>query len=100
MTTITNSIRIQAPMSQVWSTISDLGGVFQFHPGVHKSYYTTDQKEGIGASRICELLPMGKVEETALAWEDGRSFSLSVIPLEKAPPFKDWTFDKKVLVST
>ena len=58
MTTITQEIRINAPKDRVWAILADLGAVQRFHPGVKKSYYSTTQKEGVGASRVCELLPL------------------------------------------
>ncbi len=88
MTSINEEIRINAPKDKVWKLVADLGNVQVFHPGVSKSYYTSNTKEGIGAARICELLPMGKVEETAVEWKDGESLALEIEALEKAPPFK------------
>lgn len=91
MTTVTSSIDVQAPKAEVWAALANLGGIQNFHPGVSKSYYTTNKKEGVGAARICELLPMGKVEEHVLDWQPGRELTLDVIPVEKAPPLKDAT---------
>lgn len=88
-TSVKSEIKIDAPKEKVWSIISDLGGVQNFHPGVKKSYYTSEHKEGLNASRVCELIPMGRVEESATEWQDGESFVLKVIPLEKAPPFAE-----------
>ncbi len=88
MTTIGGEIKVNAPKEKVWKILADLGGVQSFHPGVKKSYYTSDAKEGIGAARVCELLPMGKVEETAVEWHEGESFVLDIASIEKAPPFK------------
>ncbi|MBL4585541.1 MAG: SRPBCC family protein [Flavobacteriales bacterium] len=90
MTTFKKQITVNASKQKVWDVLSDLGGVMKFHPGVKKSYYTTDQTEGIGAARICELAPMGKIEETAVSWKDGESYTLKIDPIEKAPPVKDF----------
>ncbi len=88
MTTVRQTIRIEAPKDQVWATIADLGGIQSFHPGVSRSYYLSDQTEGVGASRRCELLPMGTIDETAVDWHPGREFTLEIVPGPKAPPFK------------
>ena len=53
-----------------------------------KSYYTSDNSKGLGASRVCEFLPGGSVEEGATEWQEGEGYLLEVHPLEKAPPFK------------
>lgn len=86
MTKFSGSIRINAPKDRVWNIISDLGGVYKYNPSVHKSYYASDTHSGVGADRVCELLPMGKLKESVLEWREGESYRLSVIPLEKAPP--------------
>ena len=89
MTAITSTVRIHASKDEVWKILADLGGVQNFHPGVAKSYYTTDVKEGLGAARVCELLPVGKVEEHVIDWKHGEELTLDVVPLEKAPPLRD-----------
>ena len=91
MTTFKKTIKINHPSQGTWKVVSNLGDIYIFHPGVSKSYYTTEQTEGVGAARICELLPMGKVLETATEWVDGKSFLLKVDPIEKAPPVKNFT---------
>lgn len=88
MTRITEEIRINASKNKVWEIISDLGGIENYHPGVKKSYYTSEIKKGVGASRFCELLPMGSIEESATEWEEGEGYVLEVLSGEKLPPFK------------
>ncbi len=61
MTRISREIRIHAPKEKVWAAIADLGAIQDFHPGVKKSYYTSEQREGVGASRHCDLKPFGFV---------------------------------------
>ncbi len=91
MTKVTSNINIKASKDEVWAALANLGGIQNFHPGVSKSYYITDQKEGLGAARVCELLPMGKVEEHVIDWKHGEEMTLDVVPLEKAPPLRDAT---------
>ncbi len=83
-----STIHINAPRSEVWEAIADLGDVDVFHPGVTKSYYTSEQTEGVGASRRCELKPMGSVDERAIDWRPGESVTLEVKPGPMGPPFK------------
>ena len=96
MTSVTSEIRINAPKEKVWNIIADLGAVQNFHPGVRQSYYSSENKNGLGASRVCELLPAGKIEERATEWKEGEGFVLEVEPIEKAPPFKK-AFGRMVL---
>ena len=78
MTTLNYEIYIDAPKSQVWDVIANLGEIVKFHPNVIKSYYVSDKKQGIGAARVCELGPNASVNETAIAWKEGESYTLDV----------------------
>lgn len=88
MTTITHEVRINAPKEKVWAILADLGGIQTFNPNVSKSYYTSDSKEGVGASRHCDLLPMGAVEEQVIEWRSGESYTIKITEGQKIPPFK------------
>ena len=88
MTHLSSEIRIKAPKEKVWAILADLGGIQNFHPGVKKSYYTSETKEGLGASRVCELIPMGKIEESVTEWREGEEMTLAIFPKEKAPLFQ------------
>jgi|GEM_PF-643040 len=89
MTQIFKKLSIKASQQKVWDVISDLGGVQNYSPGVKKSFYNTKIKADEGAGRICELHPMGKVEETAVKWNDGKNYTLHIKPIEKLPFFKE-----------
>ena len=91
MKTFKKQITINASKKKVWDIVSNLGDIYKFHPGVSKSYYTTDSLEGIGAARICELQPAGKILETVKSWNKGNGFLLEIDGLEKAPPVKNFT---------
>ncbi|MFK5974562.1 MAG: SRPBCC family protein [Flavobacteriaceae bacterium] len=91
MTTITKQITINASQQKIWKIVSDLGGVYKFNPGVRKSYYTTDKTNGVGAARICELQPVGRILETVKNWKEGESFLLQISPIEKAVPLKNFS---------
>lgn len=88
MTRIYHNIRINAPKEKVWSILADLGAIQNFNPGVKKSYYVSEEKQGPGASRVCELIPLGSIKETATAWQEGESFALDIRPLSPIPPLK------------
>ncbi|MBL4668971.1 MAG: SRPBCC family protein [Flavobacteriales bacterium] len=90
MTTFKKQITINSSQQKVWNIISDLGAIQKFHPGVSKSYYTTDKTRGFGAARICELQPSGKILETVKQWNEGTGFLLQIDPIEKAPPVKSF----------
>lgn len=91
MTKFKKRITIDASKQAVWEIVSNLGDIYKFHPGVSKSYYTTDKVEAIGAARICELRPVGKILETVKNWEEGNGFLLEIEGIEKALPAKEFT---------
>lgn len=88
MTQIHKQIVIEASQNTVWEKLSNLGAIQDFNPGVKKSYYNTSAKAGEGAGRVCEFHGMGIVNETAVAWKEGESFTLRILPVEKIPFFK------------
>ena len=45
-------------------------------------------RTNVPGMEVCELLPMGAIEETAVEWHDGESYVVSITPMAKAPPFK------------
>ncbi len=90
MSTFRKEIEIDALHHTVWNVVANLGDIYRFNPNVSNSYYCTNKHTDIGAARICELLPAGKVEETVVDWQEGKEFTLKVEPIEKAPPIKNF----------
>ncbi len=78
MSSLTRDIQIDAPREKVWAILADIGSVQDYSPGVVKSYYTSDIKEGVGASRHCDLLPSGTVEERIVSWRDEEQYSIEI----------------------
>lgn len=88
MKTITYQIKIDAPTQKVWSNLADFGGVYKWSPGVKFSRSTSVNNEGLGASRHCDLIPAGSVEERIIEWHGGESLTLEIYKGKGAPPFK------------
>jgi len=84
---ISKEIEINAPKTKVWSVLADIGAVENYNPVVTRSYYTSENKQGVGASRHCDLLPMGSVEEKIIEWDEGESYKIEIFE-GKAIPFK------------
>ena len=79
MTKLSSQVRIEAPLEQVWATLADLAAVQNYSTGVAKAYYTSDVREGIGASRHCDLQnPSGWVEERVTDWQPGREMTIEI----------------------
>lgn len=78
MANITKQVQIDASSEKVWEVLADLGAAHKWVPAVVKSYYTSDARTGVGASRRCELFPEGAVDEIVLGWDDKQSIRYSV----------------------
>ncbi len=89
MTVVTSEIRIDAPRDKVWDVVADLGSVSIWNPALADSHYTSDAKEGVGASRHCDFPDGGYVKEHALEWKPGEAFTLDIY--EGTVPFASAT---------
>lgn len=78
MTRITKNIQIEAPKTKVWETLSDLTTIQHYDPMVIQAHYTSYEKEGIGASRHCDLPEGTYVKERITAWQPGQGYTLDV----------------------
>ncbi len=88
-TQITKQIRINAPIEQVWDVVRDFGNINAFNPNLTNSYSTSENNEGLGATRHCDLLPMGSIEERVIDWQDGVGYTIEIFDGEKQPPYKN-----------
>ena len=91
MATFKKQKLISATKEDVWKVLSNYGDICKFNPGVSKSYITSENNEGVGATRVCELVPVGKVSETIKEWQEGDGFLIQVTPIEKLPPITNFT---------
>lgn len=78
MTRVTSEIRIDAPREKVWDVIADLGSVSVWNPVIANSHYTSEAKEGVGASRHCDFPDEGYVKERATEWKPGEALTLEI----------------------
>jgi carbon monoxide dehydrogenase subunit G len=84
---------IALPRADVWEKLRDLRTARHYVPGVTAIEMNTSQHEGIGASRKVFMKGRAPVDETAVAWKDGRGFTLKIHNGEKpAAPFKWATY--------
>lgn len=89
MTELKDEIRIAAPKQRVWQTLADLGGIHHFHPGLKDSYYLSDERDGVGASRRCELELAGQLDERVVEWVEGEVLALDIVGTRGMPPLRD-----------
>ncbi len=88
MTRINTQIRINASKEQVWNAIADFGGVVNYNPNISNSYSTSKENGGDGATRHCDVLPMGTVEERIFDWKEGDGYSIEIFDGKRIAPFK------------
>ena len=94
MTTIAREVEINATKEEVWKAISSFGDICHASPGVLKSYVTSEQKEGVGATRHCDFAMMGATaEERILEWKEGESLKIEIYELKKLPGIKTMMAD-------
>ena len=97
MTTISREIEINASKGEVWKAIANFGEICHASPGVLKSHVTSEQKEGVGATRHCDFSIMGaSAEEKVLEWNEGESLKIGVYEFKKLPGIKTMEANFKV----
>lgn len=96
LTQIEVKIETKASKQAAWSLLADYGNIHKYTSGVVASRLTTSEKQGLGATRRCDL--PGKpgssyVVEKILEWKDGDSFAFVIT--DTNAPIKDakvsWT---------
>ena len=86
MIKVEKTVLIKAGISQVWELVSDMGGVYKYHPLVHKSPVLSQNAFGIGATRRCEFYDGSSVVEEITELKEGKE--LNVTLTEFSMPFK------------
>lgn len=59
---------IKAPIKQVWDTLADIGSIHVWNPGVIDSY-TTNDIDGLGGTRHCDLKGNMHLKEEVVKYE-------------------------------
>ena len=76
--TIKGETTINASKSRVWEILANLETVEDYDSAIVKSFYLSDQREGVGASRQCDLPDGSYVREGVVDWRDGEGYTLTV----------------------
>lgn len=86
MTQVNASINIDAPKEKVWTILADFGNIAVFNPNLRSSHSTSVENSGVGATRHCDLAPMGAIEERILEWKEGTEMLVAIYGGERMPP--------------
>lgn len=93
-TIIKRAIEINQTKDKVWIALADFGNICHGHPAVSKSFVTSAQKEGVGATRHCDFTMMGaSAEELVTEWNEGKNIKIQVQELKKMPGIKTMELD-------
>jgi len=90
MTKIHHEIDAACPPESVWAVLADLEGVQHYNPTVRTAAVRGNRRTGVGAERVCELLPKGRVVERVTHWEDGHAVGLEVAESDWPIRFMRW----------
>ncbi len=86
MSSFAVSATIKASQSSVWATLADIGTIAEWNPGVVISRVTSDQTEGKGATRYCQLPGNAFLEERIVEWDPNSRLTFRII--DSNLPFK------------
>ena len=78
MTKSTGEIHIDAPRDKVWAILADLETVRNYDSEIINAFYISDNREGVGAARQCDLPDGGYIRERITEWAPGEGYSMSV----------------------
>ena len=84
---------IALPIETCWEKLRDLSRAVHYVPGLTGCTITTEQREGVGASRVVESAQAGAVNETVTQWREGQGFEIRLHKGDSPPfPFAEALF--------
>src|SRR5712692_4607221 len=78
MAILENMIEIDAPPDRVWAALAALEALDRYDPGVKKSSVLEGPREGVGATRHCDLQPKGWFRERVTEWVPGQALAFEL----------------------
>ena len=91
MSMIRSEVAIHASKEKVWEVLGRYGEIYRYAPSISKSRLTSSQQEGAGASRQCDLIPMGSTLERVTEWRTGEGYTFTIVGGQFVPPFRSNT---------
>ena len=93
MKTVTGRAPIALPIETCWQKLRDLTRAVHYVPGLTECRITTEQKEGVGASRRVVSRQAGAMDETVTEWNEGSGFVIRLHKGDAPPPmFREAAF--------
>ena len=78
-TTVSADIKIDAPKLDAWRVLADLEKLQDYDDLVVKSFYLSEAREGVGATRQCDLPDGTYVRERVVSWREGDGYVLEIL---------------------
>lgn len=78
MTLLKNTIHIDAPPERVWAALARLDALHEIDPGVERSELCSNDSQGIGASRHCDLRAGGWFRDRVTVWQPHREIEFEL----------------------
>lgn len=92
-TTVTARAKIPLPIEVCWEKLRDLTRAKFYVPGLTDTVITTERREGVGASRVVSHARFGDMDETVIAWDEGKGFTIRLHKGDQpARPFAEARF--------
>lgn len=85
MTSFTITKPIEASADKVWAVLDDFGDIQRWNDGVKASALTSQGPVGKGATRHCELLPFGALNERIERYEPNRRMTIDLYDMTRLP---------------
>ena len=93
MRSVTGQAAMALPIETCWQKLRDLTRAIHYVPGLTECRITTEQKEGVGASRRVVSRQAGAMDVTVTEWDEGRGFTIRLHKGDRPPPmFREASF--------
>jgi hypothetical protein len=83
---VSYTIEIDIPREQAWQKLQDLSVAHHYVPGLKNTEITTDDTQGVGASRRVFQTGSSYVDETVEEWTEGEGFLIRLHRGETGKP--------------
>jgi hypothetical protein len=95
MQTISAEFEVELSVADAWERLQDLSCPGMYVQGLSGAEFTTERRQGVGASRQVIQGKSLRLDETVTEWEEGKGFTLRLHRGEKGPipPFTAHFFD-------
>lgn len=74
----TESVNLEASLSEVWEVLADFDNVYTWAPGVSESHGIGEGHNQVGAGRHCKLSDFGAIDEYITEWKHFEHFTYTV----------------------